>query len=102
MCYHGNWGTICNDNGFDSLAASVACNQLGFSLINASVLHDDLYSIKYSPIWLSNVRCIGNESHINNCTHLPVGQLSSSCYGHSQDVVIYCKGTITFNKLCHF
>ena len=102
MCYHGNWGTICNEGGFGLSAASVACYQLGYSRTNASVQYDMFYISKNGPIWLSNVNCNGKESNLNNCTHLPIGQVSSSCIGHSQDVILTCQSILLYILTVHY
>ena len=31
VCVNGNWGTVCEGDSWNNTAASVACNQLGFS-----------------------------------------------------------------------
>ena len=42
---------------------------------------------KSSRIWLDNVQCTGNESHIRNCRRNKWGEMDC---GHDEDVAIKC------------
>ncbi len=90
ICHQGHWGTVCNDGTFNSSAVSVTCKSLGHASNGGSLLYGAVYAEGDSVIWLSKVACNGDESSLDNCTHLEYGSLSSSCYGHSQDVNIHC------------
>jgi deleted-in-malignant-brain-tumors protein 1 len=98
VCYRGNWGTVCNDGGFDDKAAAVSCSRLNYLPSGASVVRDSSYRREdTAPIMLSDVKCKGNESHLSQCDHLPVGTLSPTCRGHFQDIIISCQGSNSFN-----
>lgn len=91
VCYGGHWGTVCGDS-FNENAATVACRQLGYSE-DVVVETGTPYGQGDGVIWLSDVHCEGGEAGLQECAHSkPVGNLSSTCPGHSPDVNIRCNG----------
>lgn len=66
--HNGQWGTICS-NYWDDKSAKVFCQMLGYK---KGVVFDP-YDMKIpensGPVWLSDVTCTGNESHILQCGH---------------------------------
>lgn len=92
ICHQGHWGTVCNDGTFNETAANIVCKGLGYASDGGSLLSGTVYSRGKGVIWLSGVTCNGGESSLDKCGHLEYGSLSSTCYGHSQDVNIECQG----------
>ena len=90
--YNGLWGTICERN-FDLNSANVACRSLGF--IAALCLVSTIRS-GTGPIWLNNVRCLGNETSLEQCPHDGFG--NHNCY-HSLDIGVECIGK---NFMIHY
>ena len=91
VCHNGHWGTVCNDGYFNSSAAATVCKELGYSAEGATLVAGTPYGKGEGIIWLSGVKCKGHENSIDGCGHLQYGELSLSCYGHSQDVNIHCQ-----------
>jgi len=63
--YNDTWGTVCGDN-WDLKDAKVVCCQLGFKGALAAVVS---FAFENKKMWLSNVRCVGNETSIAECGH---------------------------------
>ena len=65
--YNGKWGTIC-DYLWDLKDADVVCRQLGYdgalSAPGAAVFGQGI-----GHIWLNDVRCIGTETSLSQCSH---------------------------------
>ena len=91
MCHKGQWGTVCRDETFDTTAANVACKSMGYSSEGALLHSSAVYGKGQGVIWLSGVACSGEESSIDECSHLDYGSLTATCYGHFQDVNIHCQ-----------
>jgi len=84
----GEWGTVCNKN-FNDAAASVVCQQLGYT----GAYRVQLF--RSGPaggvVWLENVQCNGNEASILECSYDGWGNTSCS---HDDDVGIVCTGDL--------
>uniref|UniRef100_F7EJ28 SRCR domain-containing protein n=1 Tax=Xenopus tropicalis TaxID=8364 RepID=F7EJ28_XENTR len=88
--HRGEWGTVCDDF-WNENAAEVVCRQLG-----CSTSYEDTAHIKATPfgaasgkIWLSRVKCKGEESSLRDCDHNMWGLHYCS---HSEDAGVICGG----------
>ena len=90
--YHdGAWGTVCDDGwndggptspqGFQN--ADVACRQLGFA--GAEGLYNPPDGV--DPIWMDDVRCVGNEGRLVDC---PFSGFGVENCGHNEDIGLRC------------
>ncbi|KAM9683685.1 uncharacterized protein ACBT57_000731 [Dama dama] len=81
----GSWGTICDD-GWDLDDARVVCRQLGCGeALNAT--GSAHFGAGSGPIWLDDLNCTGNESHVWRCPSRGWGR--HACR-HKQDAGIIC------------
>ena len=93
--YNGEWGTVCDD-GWDDTDAGVVCRQLGFGSSGTAIGSAGFVQGSGS-IWLSSVKCTGNESTLTSCGHAGVG-VTRGC-DHLMDASVICHGV--FSKTCH-
>ena len=84
--YRGIWGTICQ-HGFTMISANVTCKQLGYVRGAIRFYGGAVYGPGNGTIWLTNVKCSGNEINIAQCSHSYWGE--SNC-DHDKDVSIVC------------
>ena len=86
--YHnGTWGTVCDD-GWDLQNAMVVCRQLGYFNVIAAK-RSASFGAGSGPIFLSNLSCSGNESHIMAC---PKHSSADHNCTHSEDAGVICEG----------
>ncbi|XP_025112202.1 deleted in malignant brain tumors 1 protein-like isoform X2 [Pomacea canaliculata] len=81
---YGIWGTVCDDS-FDSRAAQVVCRMLGYQGGTVNPTHSNGGGA--GPIWFDDVRCLGTESSLLNCTRKNLGVNDCS---HYEDVGVTC------------
>ena len=68
---------------------------LGFA--NGTAHAEAAFGQGSGPIWLDDVRCIGNEKSIFDC---PANSVGSHNCGHSDDVGVSCHSLIANGKFC--
>ena len=112
VCYTGQWGTVC-EKEFDTVDASVACSQLGFQTNGRKLtMHDytltlcisgtddvlESLGIPGTPVLLSRVICVGNETGLFQCNSLLGSQY---CSNNETVVGIKCNnetGKLQYNQ----
>ena len=105
----GQWGTVCNlryyyyyrysDVLWDFADATVVCNQLGY-LRAVGAPTSAAFGAGSGPSWYSNVRCVGTEQNLTECSK-SVSFTGSAC-SHSRDVGVVCSSELqaTPEHLC--
>ncbi|XP_028407369.1 deleted in malignant brain tumors 1 protein-like [Dendronephthya gigantea] len=68
VLHHGYWGAICA-RGWNRENARVVCRQLGYDPDDAKTFQWNLVPPASGPLWLKNVRCIGDEQNITSCSY---------------------------------
>ena len=86
--YYGVWGYVCQES-FSFNSANVACRRLGFP--GAVSVQNTRSSSLTIPLWLSDVHCIGNETGLEQCSHLGFGNSGIFC-GDIYHVGVVCIG----------
>ena len=85
MFYNNEWGTICDDD-WNSNNTQVICRSLGYTYGIRSTSSKE-FGPGNGTIWLDNIGCTGDETHILNCTHAGLGEHNCA---HHEDVGIVC------------
>ncbi|XP_029440767.1 deleted in malignant brain tumors 1 protein-like [Rhinatrema bivittatum] len=80
---NNQWGTVCRDSWYMK-ESQVVCHQLGCGLPLLPITH---FGEGADPIWLDNVECSGNESHLAMCKANAWGV--HNCH-HNEDVALVC------------
>ena len=83
---NGQWGTVCDDL-FDNRDADVACRQMGH-YSGEFVAGSGRWPIGSGPIWLDDLRCTGEETRLDECSHTTHHDCS-----HHEDVGVSCEPT---------
>ena len=92
MFINGAWGTVC-DNGWDLKDANIVCRQLGYGKA-VTAPKTAAFGRGQGNIWMTNVRCTGNESSITQCAHN--GLEKGNC-SHRNDAGVICSTGKRFN-----
>ncbi|PIK42104.1 putative deleted in malignant brain tumors 1 protein-like [Apostichopus japonicus] len=87
--YRGSWGTVCDD-GWRLVNAEVVCRQLGLGgAEHAYIETNSPFGPGTGKLWLDDVRCIGTESRLDNCSHRGWG-LNNCRRFHAEDAGVRC------------
>ncbi|XP_052231007.1 deleted in malignant brain tumors 1 protein-like [Dreissena polymorpha] len=79
------WGTVCSDD-FGMKEAEVICRMMGY-LHAKSVAVKGSYGIGTGPIFIDDLNCGDDASHINDCEYTTYHNCS-----HEHDVSVICTG----------
>lgn len=85
VCVNNDWGTVCDDS-WDTLDASVACRQAGFSDTGARALLSAFFGQGTGTIVLDDVACAGTEDRLIDCQYTSM----HNCI-HSEDAGVRCQ-----------
>jgi len=87
--FHENkWGTVC-DSGFNLKSASVLCRSLGYGSAESIAVRSG-YGRGIGKVWLSQLKCAGNELWLHECDHAGWGK-TLHCGRHVGDVGVKCR-----------
>ncbi|XP_005378923.1 PREDICTED: antigen WC1.1-like isoform X2 [Chinchilla lanigera] len=89
VLHHDSWGTICGYN-WDTTEAEIVCRQLSCGGALAAV-DATYFGAGSGPIWLEDLRCTGQESHVWKCPSL--GWNNTYC-SHQEDAGVICSGFV--------
>ena len=87
MYHDGEWGTICGKTSWSLEGAKVVCQELGFK----KAIYESrkaLHGQGAGKVWLSDVKCAGNESSLLECPHGVWGNVGDC--GHDEDAGVSC------------
>ncbi|ESO89532.1 hypothetical protein LOTGIDRAFT_125167, partial [Lottia gigantea] len=87
--YNESWTGICDEN-WGVNEADVVCRHLGFNSEGAKSTDGGYSSEATGPIWLNDVRCIGSEKTVDDCSH--AGWREHAGCDHTDDVAVTCQG----------
>ncbi|KAJ8047945.1 hypothetical protein HOLleu_00070 [Holothuria leucospilota] len=88
VLFNGTWGTVCVFE-WDLADANVVCRQLGYP--SAIVTYSEgIFGSGSGIVWLSNVRCTGNETFLSECKFN--ADLHQSCITRRRDAGVFCRG----------
>ncbi|XP_067665056.1 scavenger receptor cysteine-rich type 1 protein M130-like [Haliotis asinina] len=82
------WGTVCDDL-WDDRDATVACMMFGYA--RGKAISKAFYGQGKGPIWMDNLGCRGNESHLQDC---PFNGFAIQNCRHTEDAGVECSGVL--------
>lgn len=85
VLYNGTWGTVCDD-GWDLVDANVFCRELGFKRAERAA-HRAAYGKGKGQVWLTDLRCSGDERSLTECRH---GRWGENKCDHGEDAGVVC------------
>ena len=86
--HDGYWGTVC-DHNWDIKDAQVVCRELGYSKALRAP-RNAFFGRGNGHIWLYDLRCLGNESALENCPHRGWDNYNYRYCSHGEDASVIC------------
>ena len=95
VCFHGQWGTVCQDN-WDVLDALTVCRILGYgdSGVAIPTRYNYFDFTEYGPVLIDEVECNNTETSFLECLSVEPGD--HDCF-HSLDAGVICSGMLLAN-----
>uniref|UniRef100_A0A8C6ET03 SRCR domain-containing protein n=1 Tax=Marmota marmota marmota TaxID=9994 RepID=A0A8C6ET03_MARMA len=87
ILHQHSWGTVC-DNSWDLKDAHVVCRQLGCGMAFNALFYAQ-FGEGSGPIWLTKLKCTGEEDYLWNCPAIGLGK--NNCR-HYSDAGVICSG----------
>ncbi|KAJ1482947.1 SRCR-like domain-containing protein [Baffinella frigidus] len=91
--HNGVWGTVC-DNAFTMSDAEVVCRSMGMTGGREKKrygLYDWKEAVSHIPIWMSRVKCSGDEIMLEHCAHKDKDFVWGETHcEHDHDVAVCC------------
>ena len=84
---NGEWGSVCDDS-WDIQDATVVCNELGYAGGAVASYGFAEFGQGSGSILLDDVRCLGSENRLVDCSHSGVGVHNCA---HSEDAGVMCR-----------
>ncbi|KAM9305403.1 scavenger receptor cysteine-rich domain-containing protein DMBT1-like [Gastrophryne carolinensis] len=85
--HRGEWGTVCGLN-WNKKNAAVVCRQMGCQYTDQDQVEVASFGAGSGPVWLSQVKCSGEESAVWDCQH----RWGSAKCMHRDDAGVICSG----------
>ncbi|XP_025102878.1 scavenger receptor cysteine-rich domain superfamily protein-like [Pomacea canaliculata] len=79
ILYQGTWGSVCV-NRFSKQETKVTCRMLGFNTSQALTFLVPTYQAVLDYILIENLRCTGEETSLNQCSHTGVNTSARCLY----------------------
>uniref|UniRef100_A0A8C6ESZ9 SRCR domain-containing protein n=1 Tax=Marmota marmota marmota TaxID=9994 RepID=A0A8C6ESZ9_MARMA len=89
ILHQHSWGTVC-DNSWDLKDAHVVCRQLGCGMAFNALFYAQ-FGEGSGPIWLTKLKCTGEEDYLWNCPAIGLGK--NNCR-HYSDAGVICSGMV--------
>ena len=92
--FSGVWSLVCG-TGWDISDAEVVCQSLGNAGASAYSVNLTIVNQANNTVWLSGVRCIGNETSLSECAHDGWGENSCAENG-AAGVTCFDQGWLSY------
>ena len=73
---NGRWGLVCS-NGWDTRDATVVCQETNLGTNGTAT---QLMYNRTETLWLSGVKCVGNEPQLSFCPHNGIGVVENCTF----------------------
>lgn len=92
--FSGVWSLVCGA-GWDMSDAEVVCQSLGYGGASAYSVNLTIVNQANNTVWLSGVRCIGNETSLSECAHGGWGE-NSCAENRAAGVTCFHRGWLSY------
>ena len=98
---NNEWGTVCDD-GWGTTDAQVVCRLLYNLTSGAFYYRNSHFRGGSGPIWLSEVKCNGSETHLVNCSSIELELGVHRCIGNTEDAGVRCAYPVRSSNISQY